>query len=179
MTADHSNSPIDRYFAGLAENTFQTQLGIVDPTLIDYMSDLLIRFVRSDAVHRIRGVTGSPLMSVTEMAAEAAERLGEARREVHRHVGDFTLFWAGVYPEALRRRGNDAELQFETYCSQGKRSYLIASTIKADNDEAIPGSILERLSDSFELCAFGLREVRREWESRDDNSEGSGPILLN
>lgn len=179
MTADHSNSPIHRYFAGLAENTFQTQLGIVDPTLIDYMSDLLIRFVRSDGVHRIRGVTGHPLMSVTEMAAEAAERLGEARREVHRHIGDFTLFWAGVYPEALRRRGNDAELQFEAYCSQGKRSYLIASTIKADTDKAIPGSILEKLSDSFELCAFGLREVRREWESGDDNSEGPGPILLN
>ena len=33
MTADHSNSPIHRYFAGLAENTFQTQLGIVDPGL--------------------------------------------------------------------------------------------------------------------------------------------------
>ena len=29
-----------------------------------------------------------------------------ARREVHRHIGDFTLFWTGVYPEALR------EMQF-------------------------------------------------------------------
>ena len=179
MTADHSNSPIHRYFAGLAENTFQTQLGIVDPGLIDYLSDLLIRFVRSDTVHRIRGVTGRPLMSVTEMTAEATARLGGAKREIHRHIGDFTLFWAGVYPEALRRRGSDSELQFETYCSHGKRSYLIASTIQTDNEEAIPGTILERLSDSFELCAYGLREVRREWESQDDNQDGSGSILLN
>ena len=179
MTADHSNSPIYRYFAGLAENTFQTQLGIADPSLVDYVSDLLIRFVRSDAVHRIRSVTGRPLMSVGEMAAEATARMGTARREIHRHIGDFTLFWAGVYPEALRRRGNDLDLQFEAYCSHGKRSYLIASTIKTDNEEAIPGCVLEQLSESFELCAYGLREVRREWESRDDENFGPGSILLN
>ncbi len=179
MTADHSNSPVYRYFAGLAENTFQTQLGIADPSLIDYVSDLLIRFVRSDSVHRIRGITGRPLMSVSEMTAEATARLGTARREIHRHIGDFTLFWAGVYPEALRRRGSNDELQFEAYCSHGKRSYMIASTIEADSDEAIPGIVLQQLSDSFELCAYGLREVRREWESRDEDSDGTGSILLN
>ena len=33
----------------------------------------------------------------------AAEAAGDAarRRECHRHVGDFTLFWTGVYPEAI------------------------------------------------------------------------------
>jgi hypothetical protein len=179
MTADHSNSAIHRYFAGLAENTFQTQLGIVDPPLIDYVSDLLIRFIRLDSVHKVRSVSGRPLMSVTEMAAEATARLGSAKRELHRHIGDFTLFWAGVFPEALRRRTNDADHQFESYCSFGKQSYLIASTIVTDGDDDPPSTILERLSESFELCAYGLREVRREWESGDDEDFGPGSILLN
>lgn len=179
MTADHSNTAIHRYFAGLAENTFQTQLGIVDPPLIDYVSDLLIRFIRLDSVHKFRGVTGRPLMSVTEMAAEATERLGSAKRELHRHIGDFTLFWAGVYPEALRRRTNDTEYQFESYCSFGKQSYLIASTIVTDKEDEPPSTILERLSATFELCAYGLREVRREWETGDDEDFGPGSILLN
>ena len=64
MTANHSKSAIHRYFAGLAENTFQAQLGVVDPVLIDYVSDLLIRFIRLDSVHKFRGLTGRPLMSV-------------------------------------------------------------------------------------------------------------------
>ena len=179
MNAESSNSPIHRYFAGLAENTFQAQLGIVDPPLIDYVSDLLTRFVRSDVVHRIRSVSGRPLMTVTEMAAEATQRLGDARRELHRHIGDFTLFWAGVYPEALRKDRDDLEAQFESYCSHGKRSYLIASTIVSDDDSAIPGEVLERLSERFELCTYGLREVRREWESGDDDTFGPGAILLN
>ncbi len=67
-------TPIYRYFAGMAENTFQSQLGVVDPPLIDYVTDLLIRSIRSDMVHRIRSVTGRPLMSIQEMVAEASER---------------------------------------------------------------------------------------------------------
>ena len=51
MTLD-PKSPVQRYFAGLAENTFHSQLGVVDPPLIDYLSDLLIRFIRCDRAHR-------------------------------------------------------------------------------------------------------------------------------
>ncbi|HMP80099.1 MAG TPA: hypothetical protein PKD54_11650 [Pirellulaceae bacterium] len=166
-----------RYFAGLAENTFQTQLGVVDPDLIDYISGLLVRFIRSDTVHRIRSVTGRPLMTVTEMAAEAAERLGNARREIHRHIGDFTLFWAGVFPEALRQHTPVGD-QFEDYCKQGKRSYHLAAQIEP-TDETQPDSlVLVQLSDRFELCCYGLREVRRQWEEGDENLP-QGVILFN
>ena len=160
------DSPIHRYFAGIAESIFQIQLGVVDPLMIDYLSDLLVRFIRSDVVHRIRSVTGRPLMNVEEMTVEAAERLGEARRELHQHIGDFTLFWAGVYPEALRRHSSGSE-QFESYCTHGKRSYRIASLLEVSRGEADTGIVLQRLSERFELCAYGLREVRREWEERD------------
>jgi len=170
-------TPIGRYFAGLAENTFQSQLGVVDPPLVDYLTDLLIRSIRNDMVHRIRSVTGKPLMSVHEMSAEAAARLGDAKRDLHRHIGDFTLFWAGLYPEALRG-DQDTSGTFETYCSFGKRSYKIASEIAAAGDDAPPATVLERLSDRFDLCCYGLREVRRQWEAGDDEN-GPRSILLN
>ncbi|MFT5301825.1 MAG: hypothetical protein ACI814_002634 [Mariniblastus sp.] len=169
-------SPIGRYFAGLAENTFQSQLGVVDPPLVDYLSNLLIRSIRSDVVHRFRGVTGKPLLSVHEMMGEASARLGDARRELHRHVGDFTLFWAGIYPEALRG-DEESSGAFEAYCAFGKKSYKIASEIVA-SDNAPSATVLQRLSDRFDLCCYGLREVRRQWESGEGDS-GDGTILLN
>ena len=45
----------------------------------------------------------------------------------------------------------------------GKRSYYIASTFEDDpyREEA---QVLRRLSEGFELCAYGLNQVRREWE---------------
>lgn len=169
------NSRIEQYFAGLAENTFLIKLGVVDPPLVDYITDLLVRFVRSDVVHRIRSISGRPVLTVTEMAAEAAHRLGDAKREVHRHIGDFTLFWAGVYPEALRREeASDGADQFEAFCLHGKRSYHIAATIDSDDPKPTP-DVLLRLSDRFDLCTYGLREVRRQWESNDG---GTGGIML-
>ena len=182
MTQDHDDatprSTIQRYFAGLAENTFHSQLGVVDPPMIEYLTELLLRSVRSDMVHRVRGVTGKPLMSVPEMVAEASARLGDAKRELHLHIGDFTLFWAGIYPEALRD-GEDDSGKFETYCSFGKRSYRIASEIESADKTAPPSTLLERLSDRFDLCCYGLREVRRQWESGNDDEFGPGSILLN
>ena len=100
----HGNSKVlERYFAGLAENTFESQLGVADPPLIDYVTHLLIRFVKSDSVFRVRALNGRPVYEVAEMVVEAEQRIGDARREVHRHIGDFTLFWTGLYPEMLRR----------------------------------------------------------------------------
>ena len=158
---------------------FSLSWGSWDPPLIDYLSDLLVRFVRSDVVHRMRSITGRPLMTVAEMIAEATERLGGAQRELHRHIGDFTLFWAGVYPEALCKERSDDRVQFERYCNHGKRSYHIAATIEVEEAPEVPCSVLESLSEQFELCAYGLREVRREWEGGPDEPFGPGSILLN
>jgi hypothetical protein len=173
-----ARSTLDRFFSGLTEYVFQTHLGVVDPPLVDYVSGLLVRFVRVDAIHRIRNLGGRPVTEVTELVVEANERLGSARRAVHRHIGDFTLFWAGVYPEALRELQSPMKRDhFVDYCAQGKRAYLIASTIATDDDKEAPAEILERLSLGFEMCAYGLREVRREWERRDDE-DLPRPLLL-
>ena len=169
---------IGRFFAGMAEYTFQTQLGVVDTALIDYLSDLLTRFVRQDVIYRLRDPRGRHLVAVAEMLAEAEKRVGQARREIHRHVGDFTLFWSGVYPETVTGQSDSSSDRLLDYQAEGKRSYWIASTIESAADKGATGETLERLSENFELCAYGLREVRREWERRDDIEPGR-PILLN
>lgn len=166
------------FFSGLAESTFQTRLGVADPPLIDYVAELMVRFVRSDAVYRVRDLGGRRLEELADMLIEANQRVGDARREVHRHVGDFALFWTGVYPEALeRRQGKLRKDQLLDYTEQGKRAYYIASTIPAD-ENAPHGEVLQRLSEQFELCAFGLRELRKELEARDGDGPPQ-PFLLN
>jgi len=163
LRADH---PLRRLFAGYTEHTFINRLGMGDPPLIDYLAELLARFVHLDAVHRLRSAQGRRLEEVAEMVieAEGMPPEGRTRREVYRHIGDFTLFWTGVYPEAIGRlRSVFSRDFFIDYCEQGKRSYYIASTFE---DEAYreEAPVLRRLSEDFELCAFGLNQVRREWE---------------
>jgi hypothetical protein len=168
MWSPASDHPLRRLFTGLTEQTFMTSLGLADPPLTDYLSELLSRFIHVDHLHRLRDARGRRLEEVAEMMieAEAMPPEGRTRREVHRHIGDFTLFWTGVYPEALRRlRSSLSKDHFIDYCEQGKRSYYIASTFETD-DYREQAPVLRRLSDEFELCAYGLSQVRREWELR-------------
>ena len=161
--------PLCRLFAGLTEQTFLQTFGVADPHLTDYLSQMLSRFLHLDAVYRLRDATGRRLEEVVGMILEA-EKLppeGRTRREVHRHIGDFTLFWTGVYPEALHRlRSALSRDHFIDYCEQGKRSYWIASTFEDEEEDRKEAPVLRRLSEEFELCAYGLNQVRHEWEKQ-------------
>lgn len=178
--ADH---PLRRVFAGITEHAFQVSLGVADPPLIDYLSNLLSRFIHMDTVYRLKNSQGERLDQVVDMVLEA-ESLppeGRTRREYHRHIGDFTLFWTGLYPEAVQRlSGPFCKDRFISYCEQGKRSYYIASS--CDLEETTETMVLRRLSQQFEMCAYGLHQVRKEFEALQQDAAtlhaGGTPKLL-
>ena len=130
-----SENQLKNMFSGLAEQTFEVDYGIADPPLIDYLADMLVRFVRLDAVFAIRDEVGRRLDQVVDMLHEAECREAEPRREVHRHIGDFTLFWTGVYPEGLLQlKQLDRPDCWVNYPETGKRCYLIASSDEGKPD---------------------------------------------
>src|SRR5262245_176350 len=180
MWSPQPDHPLRRMFAGLTEHAFLETLGLADPPLTDYLSQLLSRFIHLEAIYRLRGPDGKRLAAVAEMLIEA-EGLppeGPTRREVHRHIGDFTLFWTGVFPEALRRlRSSLTKDHFIDYTAQGKRSYYIASTFE-DEPYRSEAPVLRRLSDEFELFAYGLNQVRREWEKLEKQRPGGNEAIL-
>ena len=176
MQAKQQITALERFFCGLAEHTFEVKLGIVDPPLVDYLSELLVHGVRTEQLHSVRTPRGQAIHELGLMVKEAETRIGTARRTIHRCIGDFAMFWAGLFPESLRYAKTDADVdQFGEYCLYGKRAYLIASSIPTDRENAAPSDVLERLSLEFEMCAYGLREVRREWE---DSSEDPSASLI-
>jgi len=160
----HGNQALRHMFAGLVEQTFQTELGVVEPGVLDYLSGLLARFIRMDVIYQVRDPSGRRLQEVAEMLAEADQRQGKPQREVHRHIGDLTLFWTGIYPEALTILcDTQRKDHLINYRQHGKRSYYIASTFEeAPYEEEAP--VLRKLSEDFELCTVGLNRVRKAWE---------------
>lgn len=176
MTDFAAGGTLGRYFAGICENVFEGGLGVADPPLVDYLTDLMIRFVRVESLSRVRDSGGRPVNEVVGMLIEAEKRVGLARRDVHQHIGDVTLFYTGVFPEALpRKQAQRTADYFIEYCSQGKRAYQIAAEIETDRQDDAQADVLKRLSSQFELCAYGLGEVRREWEHEEG---GEGPRRL-
>lgn len=165
--------PLHRLFSGLVEQVFMTDLGICDIRLTDYLSGLLSEFLHIDAIHALHTVDGDVIREVSQAEAEAylgPEIAGTTRtRLINRFIGDYTLFWTGVYPEHLRIRGTGVDRLHE-YVLQGRRSYGIASEL-SDAESEPPGRLLRKLSEEFESCVHGLHLVREGWR----RMEARGP----
>lgn len=166
IPADH---PLRQLFGALVQRTFLQQLGVHEPGVPEYVSGLLVNFIHRDQIFRIRDARGRPLEEVAEMLMEGDVRLNatsfDREREVHKHIGDFTLFWTGIYPEMLRYlRAPSRRDHLIDYVQQGRLSYRIASTF-THGPYSQEAPILRALSEEFELCMIGLNLVRRELDA--------------
>ena len=179
---DHA---LRQFFRGLVENVFTEDLGMCSPALSDYLSDLLTEFIHVDRLRLIRDADGKPLDEIAEMLALIVEIDDETATSacrkgmIYRHIGDYSLFWTGVYPESLcHRRVTHTKDRLLDYTRQGKRSYALASGLTRE-DSVPPPALLRQLSDNFESCAHGLELVREEWEhSSPDSFHRASAILL-
>ncbi len=175
-------SPSERMlelFAGLVENAFYGEIGLADPELATYVAKLLSRFVHVDEIYPPSRLTGRRVEGIVEMleqfdaaaaprgAGDKSDPIGLAHeRAVHRHIGDFALFWSGLFPDAVRfhagRVGGMRDALLD-YVSHGKRSYLTAAQLSRRGLDLPPRELLQRLSTHFELCVRALDLVRRQW----------------
>ena len=160
--------PLRRLFRTLVTDTYLRGLHLRDPALAEYVADMLTRFVHIDSIFRVRDARGRRLTEVAEMMLQADARFAAApfgrEREIHKHIGDFTLFWTGVYPEALHHF--QAPLRRDhliDYVEQGKRSYYIASRFVSPEIRA-EARVLRELAELFDVCMYGLHLVRQQWE---------------
>lgn len=159
---------LQQLFGELVERAFALSLRWDDRQVMRYLTNLLTEFAHIDSLYRLRDLRGRPLQEVAEMLYYADIRLGAQsfyqEREVHRHIGDFTLFWTGVYPEALPRlRASLRKDHLIDYVKQGKESYRLVSLFDIGEwREEAP--MFRRLSENFEVAMQGLHAVRQLWE---------------
>ncbi|MGO8670909.1 MAG: hypothetical protein ACLQVD_06055 [Capsulimonadaceae bacterium] len=157
-----------RVFGAMVDQVFLQKLGVYDPSVTGYIADVLTDFAHMRQVYKVKDLEGRPLEEVADMLLQADVRLlatsFNREREVHRHIGDFTMFWAGVYPEALpHMRSRWRKDQLVDYMRQGKSSYAIAASFDY-GAYRLEAPVLKRLSDEFELCVYGLNAVRGEMD---------------
>ena len=182
MQTSDPQRPLRKLFSALVEHAFCVEIGVCDPRLTDYVVMILCDFIHVDRIHKIRDARGMPLESVAAMLAQLESGEPDVdrtpRRDLHRHIGDYALFWSGLYPEGLRRRTYAPQPDgFLDYVKQGKRAYAAASEL-SDNHSEPPGWLFGRLSADFETCVHGLGLVRRGWEERDFFGLGDARHLL-
>lgn len=185
MTPIPARHPLRQLFGRLTERNFTEALGWPNFEVTEYVSNLLVEFTHIDNLTRIKNHDGEPVETVVELLYEAEvgaqQSVAEKEREIHRHIGDLTLFLAGLFPEYCRRIKCSGLIHHKDflvdYVKAGKRSYNIVATIQ-DPKSQEPPSLFQTLSSNFELCVAGLGFVRLDLDRFQDPNYRRGKDIL-
>jgi hypothetical protein len=97
--------PLRQLFGELVQRHFFRGVQLYDPDVAEYVTGILTDFTHVGNLYRIRNARGRRIEEVAEMLVESNPLLGassfDREREVRKHVGDFTLFFTGLFPEAV------------------------------------------------------------------------------
>jgi hypothetical protein len=162
--------PLQQLFQDLVGRHYAEEIGIRDPQIVAYVSHLLAEFCEADQFYKIHDQFNRPLADVGEMLLESDPVYGPApsfdrERQVRKHIGDYTLFLAGMFPESInhfRLRRQRLE-NFVEWVKAGKESYYIVSKFE-HFEYAKVAPLFASLSKNFEGCVYGLNMVKNDLE---------------
>jgi hypothetical protein len=157
---------LQMFFLQLVSYHFDLSFDLRDRKVAEYIARMLTDFCEVETLYKIRDSRGCALFDVGEMLVESNPVFGPApsfdrEREVRKHIGDYTLFFTGMFPESInhfRLRRQRLE-NFVDFMKAGKESYYIVSKFdQMEYAEAAP--LFASLADKFEQCVFGLNMVK-------------------
>jgi hypothetical protein len=162
------NHPLEPFFHQAVRRSYEGKLGINDPDVTGYVAHLLCEFSEADNLYKLRDADGRPIEDLAAMMVASDPVNGtaqsfDAERAMRKHMGDYALFVAGMYPEAMdssrRLRYNHPSL--EELIHVGKESYFIVSQFNLfEYEQEAP--LFARLSERFERWILGLTLVRED-----------------
>jgi hypothetical protein len=163
-------NPLRQFFLELVTRHYCKEIGLRDPAVSHYVADLLTEFCDAEQLFRIRDAADRPLRDLGEMLLESDPVFGRAssfdrERQVRKHIGDFTLFFTGMFPESInhaRLRRNRVEHLLD-FIKAGKESYYIVSKFEYFEYQKV-APLFGQLANHFEECVHGLNLVKNELE---------------
>lgn len=171
-----TGGPLARFFDRATRQTFG-DLALDDPPAARYLTDLLTRFARTDALRAADLVAGPRLDTVVD-ALLRIERSWEwgapdfapfHERAVRRHIGDYTLFMTGLFRDHVERVASVGY-----YLGEGRRAYRFLADTTRSGAEA-EAALFRRLAERFEQYAGALSYMRKVYFRRDQLPAGLDP----
>ena len=169
INADH---PLRRLFRNALEYGFK--LNPTERTEVAYYIEeqILCEFINMNSLYKIKDGSGKRVEDIADMLTEGNILLNaqsfDREYQVHKHIGDYTLFMLGMFPAALSgKMGKEFILGSivipganlcDHYILQGRRSYRIAS-------EFTHKELFLELASNFEQYRAVIELVRTYLES--------------
>jgi len=164
--------PLEPFFQQAVRESYEGKLGLHDPDIIAYVSRVLCDFSEADTLFKARGGAGHPKHELDAMILASDPIHGtapsfDAERAMRKYIGDYSLFVAGMLPEAIDAGGPEKTRRptLGELIKSGKESYYIVSQFNVfEYKKEAP--LFARLSEQFERYILGLALVREEMGKR-------------
>jgi hypothetical protein len=160
--------PLQKLFLEMVGRHYAEEIGIRDSEVVGYVAHLLAEFCETEQLFKIHTAAGQPLTDVASMLMESNPIFGPApsfdrERQVRKHIGDYTLFFTGMFPESLnhQRLRRDRLESMVDWIKAGKESYYVVSKFDCFEYTKV-APMFGRLADHFEQCVYGLNRVKNE-----------------
>lgn len=148
------NHPLKELFRTLTERGL-IQEDLRDKDILIYLADLLVDFTFVENLYYMRDSSGRPLEHLVDMLKQAEETEMPAKKSYFKHIGDYSLFMLGMFPESLSPpRRSISGVYFK---DTGRIGYRTAGELE-NNSWKI--TVFGKLAGEFERCVFSLNRVR-------------------
>ena len=176
--------PLQKLFVEMVGRHYAEEIGLRDPQIVNYVAHLLTEFCDVEQLFKVRTVAGKQLTDVGQMLMESNPVYGpgpsfDRERQVRKHIGDYTLFFAGMFPESINhfRLRRDRVENFVDWMKAGKESYYIVSQFDCFEYTKV-APLFASLSKNFEQCVFGLNRVKNDLQEMQHPIVRRAPELL-
>ncbi|MBU6401425.1 MAG: hypothetical protein KGS61_14000 [Verrucomicrobia bacterium] len=146
------------YFYVLVRRVLR-EAGIEDRAVADYVAELLAEFSRTE---RLRGGvpgSGTALDYFVDLLAALGAADERAGFVIHAHIGNYSLFLAGIFPERLRFRAEirgSPDLRY--YERLGQASFRVASDHRLARKYQLT-RIFTTLAERFQAARLALNDL--------------------
>ena len=165
------------YFYVVVRHVF-LRSDLKDRAVADYVAELLAEFARTEQAHGIVPGRSKPLDYFFEMLAALQTADERTSFQIRVHIGNYSLFLSGVFPERIRFRAEQKGFpDLKYYEALGRSQYRAASDHRLARRYELT-TILGTLSERFLATRRALNDISERIFSLGDTNCAVDALLI-
>lgn len=146
------------YFYILVRHVFR-RAGIEDRTVADYVAEVLAEFARAEQSRCVVPGQPGPLDYFFEMLAALQTADDRTAFQIRAHIGNYTLFLSGIFPERIRERAERRGFpDLKYYEALGRSQYGTASDHRLAQRYEL-AEVFSTLAERFGTTRLALNDI--------------------
>lgn len=136
----------------------KTEDFFADPALIEYLVEMLNRFVQTENVHQWPGEEDEEFHYIVDMLNVAVDAGDAETFQIFCHIGNYSLYLTGIFPDWVNHRHEVKKrpMDLDSYRTYGKTYYERAARHEMARRQQLQ-PVLTKLHHGYDLVRTSLR----------------------